>query len=137
MPSRMQLAAEAVCGALYDTDWRFMGESEDRASTWFIRGDKPHFVRVEVQRSHFAEYLNVNLEWPVLTNPPHAGKMQISIDCSSVVKMTQIQEATERAVVRCLEVLRDVVTGEGLAAVVKTNPATSEDDSSVVDDSDN
>jgi hypothetical protein len=116
MPSvtRVQEAAEAVCGALIELGWEFMGETNQRASTWFIRGDKPKQTRIEVQRSRLADYLIVNIEWPALSNPPHPGRLTININIGDSTHR-QVKDATERAVVRCLEVMRDVAGGIGLA----------------------
>lgn len=116
MPSvtRVQEAAEAVCGALKRTDWDFMGETNHGASTWFIRGEKPKQTRVEVQRSLLADYLIVNVEWIVLSRPVSKGRQTINIDIGKSTHR-QVQEATERAVVRCLEIFRDVVQEVGVA----------------------
>lgn len=117
MPSkvtRVQEAAEAVCGALSELGWELLGETNERASTWFIRGDKPKQTRIEVQRSRLADYLVVNLEWIVLTNPPSKGRQTLNIDIGKST-YRQVKDATERIVLKCLEVQRDVVQGVGLA----------------------
>lgn len=126
----MQEAAEAVCAALYNTDWAFMGESADRASTWFIRGDKPRQVRVEVQRGRATEYVTLQIEWFNLSIPGYTyhGRELFQIPCDSSVSDTSIKEATTQGVVRCLEILKDVVQGTGVAgrdAIESTHKAQS------------
>lgn len=117
-----------MCGALHRVGWQHKGDTGGGMSSWFARGDKPSLTRIEVQRSRLADYLVVNIEWAVLTNPPHMGRQTINIDCTFKASDVQIQEACERAVVRCLEVMRDVVTGEGVASTTKgiTNESSSE-----------
>lgn len=112
--TRVQEAAEAVCGALHSLDWEFMGETNGNASTWFIRGEKPKQLRVEVQRSLLADYVIVNAEWPVLTNPPHKGRLTFNINVGESTQR-QVRENTEKIVVRCLELFRDVLQGSGVA----------------------
>lgn len=123
--TRVQEAAEAVCGALIDVGWEphvnSYGEfeSSDRSSTYFRRGDTTaQSTFIEVQRSRLADYLVVNIKWPVLGRPPTIGHLTINIDCGSTVRQTEIREATQNAVVRCLEIMRDVITGEGVASTI-------------------
>lgn len=110
-------AAEAVCAALYETGWEFLGETDGQASTWFRRGEKPKIVRVEVQRSRLAEYVLIKPEWLNLSLPDRVIKGQevLQIDCGKYGTDATIKEATTQAVVRCLEILRDVVSGQGVA----------------------
>jgi hypothetical protein len=116
--TRVQEAAEAICGALYNTEWELMGESDGGASTWFIRGAKPKQVRVEVQRSRLADYVIVNVEWFNLSLPGKTirGKETLQIPCTPAESDFSVRQATELAVVRCLEILKDVVAGTGVAS---------------------
>lgn len=120
--SAVQETAEAVCGALHRFDWRPMYredgsfESDDGASTWFIRGDSPKQVRIEVQRSKLADYVLVNVEWPVLGRErAYRGRQTLQIDVSNGIT-ADVHEAAQRAVTRCLVIFRDVLEGSGVAA---------------------
>lgn len=115
--TKVQEAAEAVCAALFQTDWKLMGESPDGASTWWIRGDKPKQVRVEVQRGAVAEYLILLFEWFNLSQgSPIHGRELFQIPCDSSVTDESIKGATTAGVVRALEIFRDVLTGQGVAS---------------------
>lgn len=125
--TRVAEAAEAVCGALHATDWEFMGEGNHGASTWFIRGESPKQARVEVLRSSLADYLLINVEWLVLTNPPSKGRETININIGESTQR-QVKDSTERAVIKCLEIFRDVLQASGVAdpKTVKRAVATEE-----------
>lgn len=114
--TRVAEAAEAVCGALHDLGWEFIGESDFKASTWFLRGDGAKLVKIEVQRSRLADFVIVNVLWPVLANPPYEGRQTLQIDVAGGT-VAEVKDATERAVVRCLEIFRDVLAQTGVAAV--------------------
>lgn len=130
MPSvtRVQEAAEAILGALHRLDWRPMDPDapDQGASTWFIRGEKPKQLRVEVQRSLLADYVIVNAEWPVLTNPPHKGRLTFNINVGESTQR-QVRENTEKIVVRCLELFRDVLQGSGVADPNRKKEATDDE----------
>lgn len=116
--SRMKVAAEAICGALYETGWEFLGETDDKAETYFTRGsDREHRVRVSVIRSKLAPYVLVKSEWPNLSVPGRVIRGQIvdQVDCSAYASDEAVREATGLAVVHCLEILRDVIAGSGVA----------------------
>lgn len=127
--TRVQEAAEAVCGALHRFGWRMIGETDAGASTWLLRGTKPHIVKIEVQRSRLADYLIINVEWPVLTNPPHKGRQTISVNCGHEVRDSEIRAATERIVVKCIEINNDVMSEEGVASTTRgrDNAASTDD----------
>lgn len=115
--TRVQEAAEAICGALHRSDFRFIGESGP--STWFVRGDEwGKRVRVEVQRSVLAPVVNVKIEWHNLSTPPEVLRFQqvCTVSCSSEFSRAKVESATISAVRRCLEVYRDVLGGQGVAS---------------------
>lgn len=110
----VQEAAEAICGALHRLDFEFLGESPDGASTWFTRGRHPKAVRVEVVRSHLAPMVMVNTEYHNLSGPaPKYGRIVGQVDVRG--SRADVFKATEKAVLRCLEIFRDVLEGKGVA----------------------
>jgi hypothetical protein len=116
-------AAEAVCGALHRLDFQFLGESEDGASTWFHRGQYPKDVRIEVVRSALAPMVLVNLTWRNLSERPiQIGRKTLQVDVRGAQQA--VFEATETAVLRCLQIFRDVVEGEGVAGPGILKPIT-------------
>lgn len=107
-------AAEAICGALHRLSFDVLGESEDGASTWFYRGRSPKDVRIEVVRSALAASVLVNIEWRNLsTGTARRGRQTLQIDVRGAG--SDVFQATERAVLRCLEIYRDVLQGTGVA----------------------
>lgn len=127
--TRVAEAAEAVCGALHELGWELLGETNNGASTWFLRGDKPKQTRIEVQRSLLADFLIVNIEWIVLTNPPSKGRQTLNVDIGKSTHR-EVKDATERIVVKCLEVMRDVYAEAGLASPqAAMKPALADDGS--------
>lgn len=130
-------AAEAICGALHRLDFRFLGESEQGASTWFTRGEHPRNIRIEVQRSELAPFVNVNLEWRNYSDRA-AGTMRGSKTLQVDVRggTADVHGAVEKAVLGCLLAFRDVIDGVGIAgpeALKKPRPVESTADSNVPD----
>lgn len=115
--TKVQEAAEAICGALHDLTWQFMGETDNGASTWFIRGEKPKQVRIEVVRSKLADVVLVNVEWLNLSQPPEIkrGRQTLQVDVREG-RSPNTFAATQRAVEKCLSIFRDVLTGTGVAS---------------------
>lgn len=118
-PTKQGECAEAICGALHELGFEFLGDSNGIASTWFRRGDWPKAVRIEVLRSALAPMVIVNVEYPNISKPGLflLGRSTLQIDVDDGQTMGQIEAATEEVVVRCLEILRDVVSGEGVASL--------------------
>lgn len=102
--------AEAVCGALHRYDFQHIGDRG--ASTWFFRGEYPKRIRVEVVRSDLAPYVLVNIEWYNL-HRKQRGRVTLQVDTQGAA--ADVFRATERAVLKCLEIYRDVLAEEGLA----------------------
>lgn len=115
--TRQKEAAEAVCSGLYNTQFVPLGDTDEGASTWFTRGEKPKIIRVEVQRSKLADFVLVNTEWANLSLPGHVirGREVFQIPTDESVSWKSVTEATQAAVVRVLEIFRDVLAGEGVA----------------------
>lgn len=115
MSSReVQETAEAVCGALHRFAFAHIGESGNGASTWFTRGVSPKDIRVEVVRGDVDQTVMVNVEFRNLhTAPAVLGRITAQIDTRGA--KADVMEATEQAVLRCLEIFRDVLEGKGVA----------------------
>ena len=110
----VQEAAEAICGALHRYRYDFLGESPDGASTYFRRGNRPKHVRVEVVRSALAPMVLVNTEFYNLhASPARYGRITQQVDVRG--SRADVFAATEKAVLRQLEVFRDVLEGTGVA----------------------
>lgn len=105
-------AAEAINGALHRFAFRHLGDKD--ASTWFTRGDYPKDIRIEVVKSNLAPMVLVNQEWRNLTtNPVTFGRRTLQIDVRG--SQNDVFKATEKAVLSCLELYRDVLEGKGVA----------------------
>lgn len=113
--TRVMEAAEAICGALYETGWESTGEQD--GITYWKRGEKPHTVAVQVIRSKLAPFVITKVEWHNLSVPGKVlrGMETLQVDCTEYASRMAVQLATERVIVRCLEVLRDSVSGQGVA----------------------
>lgn len=117
-----KVAAEAVCAGLNKTDFLYLGESEGGAVTWFSRGDKPRIVRISVNRSSLVNAVIVTTEFPNFANKGLGrqiitGKERTVIPTDRALTDDQVMEAATAAVVRCLEIFRDVLEGIGVAGV--------------------
>jgi hypothetical protein len=124
-----QEAAEAICGALHRYQFQFLGESDGGASTWFMRGEHPKRIRIEVQRSALAPMVIVNVEWRNLFSKLR-GRQTLQVDVRG--SAGDVFQATEKAVLRCLEIFRDVVSEEGVAGPLPAhNPIESTAESNV------
>lgn len=124
--SKVAETAEAICGALYRLDFQVLGETDNGASTWFTRGTKPQIMRVEVARSRLAAYVMVNVEHPNVSGPTFMRVRQaIQINCGGARE--RLIEATEAAVLRVLELYRDLLAGTGLAGPEELKKATTGD----------
>lgn len=127
-------AAEAICGALHRYSFEFLGESSDGASTWFHRGNRPKDVRIEVLRSALAPMVLVNIEWRNLAE--HA-RGRITAQCDVRGSKADVFAATEKAVLRCLEIYRDVLDETGVAGRQPAfHPHQSTADSPEIEDDD-
>lgn len=102
---------------MHATDWIWLGDSPDGVSSWFIRGEKPKQVRVEIQRGKLAEFVTLQIEWFNLSVPGevYRGRELFQIPVGDDVTRESVEGATTAGVVRCLEILKEVVTGTGVA----------------------
>lgn len=105
--------AEAVCGALHNLGYEFLGETGDAPylSTWWARGQTPKRVRVEVVRSALAPMVLINTEFHNFEGKIGRVTAQIDVRGAKVAVM----EATEKAILRQLEIFRDTLEGVGVA----------------------
>lgn len=125
MPTKLTMvkfAAEAVCSALHTMDFRFIGETNEGASTWFTRGEVPKIMRVEVQRSQLADCVLVKTEWGNVSGPQFVKGQNVDEIWTHTPEGDPLNEAmifehVEAVVVHTLEIFRDVLAGEGVAGV--------------------
>jgi len=114
-PTAIEVTAEAICGALHASDFDYLGDTGGGSSTWFHRGKAPQDVRIEVVRSVLAPMVLVNIEFRNLHAPQARRRVRITAQIDVRGAKAEVMEATERAVLRCLELYRDVLQGTGPA----------------------
>lgn len=115
--SRQQKTAEAINGALYRTEFEHLGQQDSGRSDWWTRGRFPQDVRIEVTRSQLAPFVILNIEWRVLGGQTRVkGRQNIQIKCGDDASVPAVEEACERAVLRCLQIYKDVLLGAGVAS---------------------
>jgi hypothetical protein len=116
--------AEAICGGLHRYGWELIGEAgPNNASTWFSRGEKPKIIRTEVVRSALAPMVLVNVEWYNL-HTRQRGRQTLQVDVRG--SNADVFMASEKAVLRCLEIFRDVLEGSGVAGPTPTTVASTD-----------
>ncbi|SRR6266550_1186938 len=118
--TEVQQVAEMICGNLYKTNFQFLGETDNGASTWWTRGVAPKIVRVEVQRSTLAPVVLINLEFPNISVPGQVfrARKTLQVHCADggvFYNDTQLMEASAHTIKRILETFRDVLEGKGAA----------------------
>lgn len=116
--------AEALCSALYQLPYsEFLGEKDlpEGRCAWFHIGEKPKDMRVTVVRPQRpAEEVVMRLEWRNYhTDPrnPLRGTQNLRITTRDATK-AELEQATTDAIVRVLEVYRDVLAEEGVAGKI-------------------
>lgn len=112
---RVVETAEAVCSALWRLDWQVLGNSDGGRSTWLLRGVKPKQVRIEVARLLNERTVRVVVEWHNHSFAPQLVRGQLVLDIDTRSTDDGVRAQTEAAVLRCLEVFRDVLEEKGLA----------------------
>ena len=125
-------AAEAICSALYQLPFsEFLGEADHDGARrmWFHLGEKPKDMRVTVIRPDQKEEVLVKAEWRNYFadgREPLRGEQTFSISTYATTK-DMLAPATTEAVVKVLELYRDVLAEEGVAGKISDlNPATDE-----------
>lgn len=111
--------AEALCSALYQMPWsEFLGEQdtpEGGRVAWFHIGEKPKDMRVAVIRSKpgQSEDVRVQIEWRnfALNRP---GRLTVHI-LTYEATQTTLRRNTEAAVLKVLEIYKDVLEETGVA----------------------
>jgi hypothetical protein len=129
--------AEAICSALHRLSFEFIGETEDKVSTYFRRGTKPKHMRIEVLRSSLAPMVIVNVDFYNLSSgEPKFGHITQQVDVRG--SKTDVMAATEKSVLRCLEIFKDILDGTGVAgpAVLAGTTGTTNDAPETDDEAD-
>lgn len=120
--------AEAICSALYQLPFtEFLGEADhpdEEGETcrmmWFHVGERPKDMRVTVVRPERKEEVRVKIEWRNYhadARNPLKGEMTLRISTYAATQ-AMLGPATQDAVVRVLEVYRDVLAEEGVAGQI-------------------
>lgn len=117
-----KIAAEAVCAGLASLDYAFLGETEGGAVTWFSRGEHPKRVRVSVNRSSLINCVIVTTEFPNFSGRGVGrqiivGKERTVIPTDRKLTDDEVAKGAKGAVLRCLEIFRDVLEGTGVAGL--------------------
>lgn len=111
MPTLTEETAEAICGALFRTDFRFLGESGP--STWWLRGEPPQAVKVEVLRD--IDTCRVNLAWHNISSPPRIVQTSLQLTVNCMLRRDKVEEQTAGVVEKILQVYADVLEARGYA----------------------
>lgn len=114
---------EALCSALYQLPWaEFLGEQDTPDGgrvAWFHIGEKPKDMRVSVIRSKpgKSEEVRVRMEWRnYAMDPRNPLKCEQTIHLQTYeATQASLKQSTEAAVLRVLEVYKDVLSEEGVA----------------------
>lgn len=122
-----QETAEAICSALFQTHFEPLGETEGGRVSWFHRGERPKDVRVRVERSPFEAEVKVVVEWRNFAAGARLkGEQTLHVPTGPLTPRSAIEQASSDAVVRVLEVYRDVISESGVAGpisqLVDTDP---------------
>lgn len=140
---KQEVVSEAVCSALYTLEFsRFLGERDDPGAggnlvTWFILGSE-HYrqVRVSVRRENNDRHdVSVNVEWLNVsagTDEPLVGRLAIVI--STLDTEENLKAPTTQAVVRILEIYRDVLEQDGVAGPLENLAPEPEEETDPEDD---
>lgn len=126
--------AEALCSALYQMPFvEFLGEKDlpwldpvgnggeqEARHAFFHVGEKPKDMRVTVIRPSQTEMVLLRIEWRnYKTDPRNPLKCEQTVHISTyAATQAMLGEPTEAAVLRVLEVYRDVLAEEGVAGLI-------------------
>lgn len=112
-PEDLRIAAEAVCSALYRTEWEFLGESPGGVKTFFQRGEMWDHERVQVviERKPHDNMVLVNAFWWSKGTRPHRRVHQYW----AIGGGKPLEPQVEYVVTRLLELYRDVISHTGKA----------------------
>ena len=119
--------AEAICSALYQMPFaEFLGERDEPVNmpeeqmarhAFFHIGEKPKDMRVTVIRPEKAEVVAVRIEWRNYhADPRNPLKCEQTLRISTyAATQAMLGEPTQAAVIRVLEIYRDILAEEGVA----------------------
>lgn len=135
--------AEALCSALYQMPFvEFMGEkdlpwtdpignggNQEARYAWFHVGERPKDMRVTVIRPSMTEMVMVLVEWRNYFTDgrnPLKGEQRLTIS-TYAGSQDDLGRATQDAILRVLEIYKDVLAEEGVAGkiadLVESDPA--------------
>ena len=119
--------AEAICSALYQMPFaEFLGERDEKVNMpeeqmarhlYFHIGVRPKDMRVTVIRPEKSEMVAVRVEWRnYFADPRNPLKCEQTIRISTyAASQAMLHGPTEEAVVRVLEIYKDVLSESGVA----------------------
>lgn len=122
---------EAVCAALYyQPQMEFLGEQdrEEGLTWWGHLGSKPKDMRVRVCRENDTATVTIGLTWRNYSadaRNPLIGGLTITIPTEATLR-SYLEQPVEGAIVRVLEVYRDVLAEEGVAGPIEKLVETEE-----------
>lgn len=114
---------EAICSAFYQMPFtEFLGEFEEKGEwkAWFHIGEKPKDMRVTITRHRDHDDVKFVVEWLNFwadARNPLKCQQTLTISTAGAI-MSDLHLPTQAAVERCLEIYRDVLTGEGVAGEI-------------------
>lgn len=126
-------ATEAICSALYSLPFsEFLGEGEVEGghSMWFHLGEKPKDCRVTVHRPDKRESVEVKVEWRNYwadARNPLKGEQTFTVSTYAATQ-DMLTPATADAVVRVLELYKQVLAEEGVAGKIADLAPEAEED---------
>lgn len=115
--------AEALCSAFYQMPFaEFLGEQEeeDYWVAWFTIGERPKNMRVSVRRPRKRDVVEVLVEWrnyAADARNPLKGEQTLTISTYAATP-AMLGPATQDAVVKVLELYRQVLAEEGVAGKI-------------------
>lgn len=142
MSVMQERVAEAICSAFYQMtqslDIELLGErdEEDGYTTYWHFGHKPKDMRVAVIRDKDNDTVRVRLDWRNLSGPEPLRASQTLVISSYMATQAQMDGPTTDAVVRCLEVFKDVLGGTGVAGPIEKLAPVNEDLDTSTDETD-
>ena len=120
-PTLQNEVAEALCSALFQTDFEPLGSTDNREeghTEWFRRGFFPKSIRVAVRQPILADAVEVGVEWHNLSMGTRLkGSQKFTISLLALTNATANAPATD-LMVRILTIYRDVLAGEGVAGPI-------------------
>jgi hypothetical protein len=111
MPTMVEMAYEALCGALHNTDFRFLAE-QGGVSYW-TRGESPKAMRVTVAKD--IDRVRTTIEFANISAPPRVVRTSLafSVDCTR--QRSAVEAGTLGVMQKVLGIYGDILEVKGYA----------------------